>query len=95
MRLLKELAEIDRLMALTQAKLDYDAASLERIESAIRRVERLEMAGELTGETVSRTELAAIIEEARSPLDVDLPSSVESHLERAQLEELFGRVTEE
>ncbi|MBT3294082.1 MAG: hypothetical protein HN919_17775 [Verrucomicrobia bacterium] len=92
MRKLKELAEIDQLLARTESKLRHDAAANERIQSAIRRVERLEQAGELTGEAVSHTELAAIIEEARQPLDEDLPSSVESHLERAQLKELFNQV---
>lgn len=92
MRMLKELAEIDQLLAQTQAKLDHDAAALERIQSAVRRVGRLERAGELTGDGVSHTELAAIIEEARQPVDEDLPSSVESHLERAQLKALFNEV---
>ncbi|MDP6631134.1 MAG: hypothetical protein QGH42_11570 [Kiritimatiellia bacterium] len=93
MRLLKELAEIDRLQALTRGKLEYDRAASERIASAIRRVERLERAGELTGESVSRTELNAIIEEARNPADVGIPSSVETHLERTRLETLFDDVT--
>jgi hypothetical protein len=95
MRMLKELAEIDHLKARTREKLKTDRSALERIESAIRRAERLEKAGELTGETVSETELSAIIEDARSPADSDIPSSVETHLERAQLEDLYGDVVGE
>lgn len=92
MRLLKELAEIDHLQSVTRDKMEYDVTALDRIESAIRRVARLEKAGELTGEAVSPTELNAIIEEARSPADVGIPSSVESHLERTKLEALYGDV---
>jgi hypothetical protein len=92
MRLLKELAEIDHLQSVTREKMEHDATALDRIASAVRRVERLEKAGELTGETVSPTELNAIIEDARTPADAGIPSPVESHLERARLEALYGDV---
>ncbi|NQU41587.1 MAG: hypothetical protein HQ523_16700 [Lentisphaerae bacterium] len=95
MRMLKELAEIDQLSARAATRLGHDEATLDRIESAIRRVDRLARAEALTGDAVSESELAAIIEEARSPADADLPSSVESHLERRQLETLFNQIRAE
>lgn len=91
MRLLRELAEIKRLRGITEARLAQDRLSRERIESATRRAERLAQAETIAGDAVSDSEIAAILREASQAAEPSGPATVETHLERGQLAELFNK----
>ena len=86
--LLKELEELDRVMATAQQRLEEQNALLPRMQAALRRITRMADA-ESTGVELDEKEIENVLEEARrKPVDLG-PATVEEHVEREKLKKLF------
>jgi len=88
--LLTELGEVDRMAAAAQARLAEREALLIRMEAAERRIRRRADA-EATGVEFDETEIAAILDEAKRPPEALGPATVEEHVARERLKQLFER----
>ncbi|MFO7958087.1 MAG: hypothetical protein R6X33_13425 [Candidatus Brocadiia bacterium] len=87
--LLEELAEVDRLMHEARAWLEDARETLERTRVASRRLERLAGAEEATGVEVSDEEIREVLAEVEATPAEPGPTTVEEHVERERLKELF------
>jgi len=83
--LLKELADVDRLRTEANERLERLGATLEQMESALRRVRRI--AGSAAQD--AEQQMAAALDEARQGLQATRPVTVEEHVERKNLRDLF------
>ncbi|MFW6162204.1 MAG: hypothetical protein ACODAJ_05500 [Planctomycetota bacterium] len=89
--LLQELDEIDRLERAARGRLTHHAALLGRLKTARRRLRR-RLDAEASGIEVEDAELDAILAEARREPTTSLaPATVEEHVERQRLQDLFQR----
>jgi predicted RNase H-like nuclease (RuvC/YqgF family) len=87
--LLKELAEVEQLLEQAKTRLAAMRRLRERAQSAARRLGRIVDAESATGVKVDESEITQILEEARAePADAG-PATVEEHVERQRLKELF------
>ncbi len=87
--LLQELADVDRLAGGSERWLVEARADLARMEVAERRLARIAQGEEVTGVEVDESEIARILQEARTGPQVAKPITVEEHVEREALRDLF------
>jgi len=88
--LLTELGEVDRMAAAAQARLVEREALLLRMEAAERQIRRRADA-QATGVEFDETEIAAILDQAKRPPAELGPATVEEHVARERLKQLFER----
>ena len=89
MALLEELGEIDAMQSDTDARLDQMRRDLVHMQTAVRRIRRLARAESVTGTPVSKSEMERILTEAARASETEAARTVEKHLERERLKELF------
>jgi hypothetical protein len=87
--LLAEMAEVDRLLAAGRARLQQLQADVPRLESALRRLERFEEAEAATGEAFDKAEIDDIVERLRAEAAEPGPITVEEHMQREALRDVF------
>ena len=88
---LRELADVERLLSDSTDRLAAMRETADRLESALRRLQRLAQAETATGQEVDRAEMASILEEARRQEPPQGPATVEEHVQEEQLRQLFER----
>jgi hypothetical protein len=89
MALLEELAEIDRMVADTDARLAQYRERLSDLQTAVRRLKRLASAESAGGAPASRAEIERILSEASGTVEPEGAKTVEKHIERERLRRLF------
>lgn len=89
--MLKELAELDRLIPALEDWLAKAQDKLDRLEVAERRFERLAEVESATGTPIEQTELEEMLEEMEPPPRAAAPATVEEHVEREDLRRLYQR----
>jgi hypothetical protein len=86
---LRELADVERLLSDSTGRLAAMQNSADRLDGALRRLQRLAETESATGEQVDRAEIASIMEDARRQEPQQGPATVEEHVEQEQLKQLF------
>jgi hypothetical protein len=86
--MLKELAEVDRMLTESRRWLEQARHNVEQLGMAERRIERLARGEEAMGTEAEPAEIERILREARTPPPSG-PITVEEHVEREQLRRLF------
>ncbi len=87
--LLVELAEVDRLIEQSEAWLRRAQDTMARTRAAARRLSRLAGAEDATGVEVAEEEIREILAEIEATPAAPGPATVEEHVERERLRELF------
>ena len=87
--LLQELADVDRLAGGSEQWLVEARADLDRMEVAARRLARIARGEEVTGVEVDEAEIARVLQEARAGPRLTPTITVEEHIEREALRDLF------
>lgn len=89
--LLKELGDVDRLSRAADERLATLRAERDRLEDALRRVERLVDSEKVTGKRADRAEIRRIVDDSLLGEEEGAPATVEEHVKRGELQELFER----
>ena len=89
--LLKELAEVESLVAANDKNELRLTQESDALAAALRRLGRLAESEAATGETLAPADVEAILEGARSSAPEAGPRTVEEHMEAANMRELFER----
>ncbi|MCF7853165.1 MAG: hypothetical protein K9N51_00085 [Candidatus Pacebacteria bacterium] len=92
--LLKELYEVRQLEREAEKRLAVFREKQDRVSSAVRRAQRLLEAREALGETANLPDIAALRREVEQSTMQRGPTTVEEHVEREQLRELFEETSE-
>jgi hypothetical protein len=87
--LVEEWSEVDAMLMRTERWLAEARDTLERTESARRRLRRIEEGEAVTGVEADEEELARILAEARAERSPSGPATVEEYAARERLRELF------
>lgn len=89
--LLEELGEVERLSRVAEERLAGLRAERDRLEDALRRVDRLVDSERITGERADRAEIRRIVDDSLLGEEEGAPATVEEHVKRGELQELFER----
>lgn len=87
--LLTEMGDVDRLLQSARSRLERLNSDVPELESALRRLERLQEAESATGERVDEAEIERIVERLRADTTEPSPVTVEEHMQREALRALF------